>query len=252
MTEEQLMALSEQQIRARFACAPAYYLQAKLEKKRALEASATDAPALADEEIAAPPQLHCETALPVCEPVGTEPATEAQNPYRVTAASESLDFALPGFEILDAALSGSDAFQSTQILSGETSPGLTQTAILESALEDYSNWPIRNSPDVSSASVLERKLALVLDRAPELKPVLDDELEFDLTLELEAELEVVLDSKRGSDSVLEPPYQNIPDNVTVADFGQRAPDTVPVVSVAMDRKRPNMVRVVGKSTRRAS
>ena len=68
-------------------------------------------------------------------------------------------------------------------------------------------------------------------------------------LELEPELEVVLDSKRGSDSVLEPQYQNIPDNVTVADFAQRAPGTV---SVVMDRKRPNMVRVVGKSSRRAS
>jgi hypothetical protein len=252
MTEEQLMALSEQQIRARFACAPAYYLQAKLEKKRALDASATQAPALADEDFATPQQLHCETALPVCEPVGTEPATAVQNPHRVTAAGESLDFALPGFEILDAALSGSDAFQATQILSGEASPELTQTATLESALEDYSNWPIRSAPEVSPASVLERKLALVLDRAPEVKPALDEELEFDLTLELEPELEVVLDSKRGSDSVLEPQYQNIPDNVTVADFAQRAPGTVPVVSVVMDRKRPNMVRVVGKSSRRAS
>ena len=175
-----------------------------------------------------------------------------QNPQRVTAAGENLDFALPGFEILDAALSGSDAFQATQILSGEASPGLTQTATLESALEDYSNWPIRSAPEVSPASVLECKLALVLDRAPEVKPVLDEELEFDLTLELEPELEVVLDSKRGSDSVLEPQYQNIPDNVTVADFAQRAPGTVPVVSVVMDRKRPNMVRVVGHSTRLAS
>ena len=37
MSDKQLQSMTEQEIRARFRCAPAYYLQAKLERKRALE-----------------------------------------------------------------------------------------------------------------------------------------------------------------------------------------------------------------------
>ena len=85
-----------------------------------------------------------------------------------------------------------------------------------------------------AGSELERKLALVLESVPELEVVLDSESE--LERELEAEPRAGLASN----------------NVTLADFGHRAPRTIRVVSVVMDRKRPNMVRVASESTRLAS
>jgi hypothetical protein len=214
MTDEQLRAMSEQEIRARFRAAPGYYLQAKLEKKRALERRA------------------------VVTPAHTPPAPAAR-------ARRNMDAPLPGFEILDAALSESGDSHISLARGDAAQAGLTQHAILESALEDYATWPLRadsQSPsDQPLTSDLERKLALVLDRAPELKLVLD----------LEPELEVVLESAPELQQAMALEGQDLPANVTMADFGQRAPRTVPVVSVVMDRKRPNMVRVIGKSTRLA-
>ncbi len=66
-------------------------------------------------------------------------------------------------------------------------------------------------------------------------------------LDSEPELNLVLDSAPELEQALEPGS----DNVTMADFGHLAPRIVRVVSVVMDRKRPNMVRVVGESTRLA-
>lgn len=107
---------------------------------------------------------------------------------------------------------------------------LTQQAILETALEDFRTGPFRTAPESElepqpdapsePASVLERKLKLVLKSDPELERTPEPEVRSE--------------------------------NVTMADFGQRAPRTVPVVSVVMNRKCPNMVRVVAKSTRLAT
>ena len=104
--------------------------------------------------------------------------------------------------------------------------------------EGYSNWPFlsdsESEQESQAGSELERKLALVLESVPELEVVLDSESE--LERELEAEPRAGLASN----------------NVTLADFGHRAPRTIRVVSVVMDRKRPNMVRVASESTRLAS
>ena len=81
--------------------------------------------------------------------------------------------------------------------------------------------------------------------------MVDGEPEFEPVLEMELDLELVLDSEPSLDLELDSDAERVPSNVTMADFGHRAPRTVPVVSVAMDRKRPNMVRVVSKSTRLA-
>lgn len=254
MTDEQLRAMSEQEIRARFRCAPGYYLQAKLERKRTLEGRAAGTPV----DTAQAPARH--------KPVEAAPARSQARPPQPTrrqrrsprkpvtapaaaraSGDRDVDLPLPGFEILDAALYESGGFEIGRTQSQETDPGATQQAILEAALEDYANWPLRadsHAPsDQPPISDLERKLALVLDRAPELELVLGQELE--------PELEVVLESAPELQQAMALEAQDLPANVTVADFGQRAPRTVPVVSVVMDRKRPNMVRVVGKSTRLA-
>lgn len=241
MTEDQLRSMSEQEIRARFRCAPAYYLQAKLEKKRALLAK--------------------ENRLP----------EDAESLWETAVTEQSQSqAALPGFDILDAALSEADdsdaADPDTRLAEqADAQTELTQQAILEAALEDYSTWPVLRepeskvtpAPEPEPASDLEHKLALVLDSEPDLKLVLvpESELgaepELEPVLEMELDLELVLDSEPSLDLELESDTNRVPSNVTMADFGHRAPRTVPVVSVVMDRKRPNMVRVVSKSTRLA-
>lgn len=206
MTEEQLRSMSEQEIRSRFRCAPAYYLQAKLDKKRALE---------------------------------RRPQNKPDHRQRHLKAATGLP--LPGFEILEAALSETDSLDAAPAAHSDAQPELTQQAILEAALEDYANWSNQSvsvsesaSEPAEPASELERKLRLALDAEPDLEVVLESEPAL--------ELEWALDAERGF----------IADNVTRADFSRRAPQTVPAVSVIMDRKRPNMVRVVGKSTGVAS
>ncbi len=236
MTEDQLRSMSEQEIRARFRCAPAYYLQAKLENKRALMAS--------------------ENQLPGDPESRWEAAVTDQSRWQA---------ALPGFDILDAALSETDDPDTRPAEQADAQTELTQQAILEAALEDYSTWPLLRepeskvtpAPEPESASELEHKLALVLDSEPDIKLALvpesefDGEPEFEPVLEMELDLELVLDSDPSLDLELDSDAEGVPSNVTMADFGHRAPRTVPVVSVAMDRKRPNMVRVVSKSTRLA-
>jgi len=259
MIDEQLRSMTEQQIRARFRCAPAYYLQAKLEKKRALE------------RLAKRHAPHAEPRRQV--PRAEQPQSPAvhRGPEAAEVAlgePESLDIALPGFEILDAALAESDDAHTTpaqQVIA--PGPGAardaehTQQAILETALADYSNWPLlpggepaaepqpATEPEPAAAlateSDLERKLELVLESEPDLRVVLESDPEIRLVLDPEPELWLV--PERKPVTTLRP----VPDNVTRADFGQRAPRTVRVVSVVMDRKRPNMVRVVGDTTRRA-
>jgi hypothetical protein len=239
MSEEQLRSMSEQEIRARFRYAPAYYLQAKLEKKRALMANENQLPG------------------------------DAESRWETAVAEQSQwQAALPGLDILDAALSEADDSDADD---ADTRPAeqadaqteLTQQAILEAALEDYSTWPVLREPESKvtlapePASELEHKLALVLNSEPDLKLALvpesefNREPEFEPVLEMELDLELVLDSEPSLDLELDSDAEGVPSNVTMADFGHRAPRTVPVVSVAMDRKRPNMVRVVSKSTRLA-
>jgi hypothetical protein len=241
MTEDQLRSMSEQEIRARFHCAPAYYLQAKLEKRRALLAK--------------------ESQLPGDVESRWESAVTEQSQWQA---------ALPGFDILDAALSeaddaDADAAHIRPAEQADAQTELTQQAILDAALEDYSTWPVLRepeskvtpAPEPEPASELEHKLTLVLDSEPDLKLAqapeseVEVEPEFEPVLEIELDLELVLDSDPSLDLELESDAERVPSNVTMADFGHRAPRTVPVVSVAMDRKRPNMVRVVSKSTRLA-
>jgi len=287
MTEEQLQSMSEQEIRARFRCAPAYYLQAKLEKKWALDgrkdqvfdrvcadsqariAAEAYAPAGADMANCWDPSV----AEPRQQAARRQPSKAARRqPASLDVASGdgvSLDLPLPGFEILDAALSETEdagVLFAEAMAEDVDDAELTQQAILEAALEDYSNWPLSSiadarqeaeladeydvAPDVEltaqpepeAESDLERKLKLVLNSEPELKLVMDAEPELEVVLHSEPELERALDAETGF----------LCDNVTLANFGNRAPRTVPVVSVIMDRKRPNMVRVVGMSTRLAS
>ncbi len=242
MTEEQLRSMTEQQIRARFRCAPAYYLQAKLERKQALERPARRGA----------PDAESRWQAAVAEQAQWEAAhSESENPGVALFEPESLDIALPGFEILDAALAECDdpgtapAPHPTPDPAADPDPEHTQQAILEAALEDYSNWPLLPgaesaaeldpAPAPKAESDLERKLELVLESEPELRVVLESEPELRLVPEPQPEIAP----------------QSVPDNVTRADFGHRAARMVRVVSVVMDRKRPNMVRVVGETTRRA-
>jgi len=269
VTEESLRYKTEQEIRARFRCAPGYYLQAKLEKRRALagleqqagadtklggqadqvekpiepatlpEPGSLDLTAFAPKprKAAAPAPKARKAASPAPESTKTTPPAPKRRKTRLRR--EVPDFALPGFEILDAALAESDGPDTTpaEPVSPED-PGLTQQAILAVALEGYSNWPFLSDAEPEQASQagseLERKLARVLASEPELELLLDSDSELDLELDLE------------------PRPGRVSDNVTVADFRHRAPRTVRVVSVVMDRKRPNMVRVARESTRLAS
>ncbi len=270
MSKESLRCKTEQEIRTRFRYAPGYYLQAKLEKRRALagleqqagadtqpggqaahvempiEPATLPEPESLDVTAFAPERAQVTTLAP--EP--TKATTSAPNPTKAMTPApkrtktrrrrEVPDFALPGFEILDAALAESDGPDTMPAEPLTPDPRLTQQAILAVALEGYSNWPFLSDAEPEQASQagseLERKLALVLASEPELELLLDSAPELDLELELE------LESHPG----------RVSDNVTVANFGHRAPRTVRVVSVVMDRKRPNMVRVASESTRLAS
>jgi len=239
MTDEQLLAMSEAQIRARYRGAPPYYLQAKLDKRRTLKGRWTSAPvvkpAVKMQSAEQPPQKKAH-AKP--------PRTIRPRPPREPAG---VDVALPGFEILDAALSQLD---DTPAAAPPKTPdeGRTQQAILEAALEDYSSWPLIGGEPASEPQPTSKARPKASTRAK-------SELEQRLAelLEAEPELELVLESEPG----LAPPVLSpVPDNVTVGAFGggfsSDPGDNVHVVSVVMDRKRPNMVRVIGKTTRRAS
>ncbi len=278
MSKESLRCKTEQEIRTRFRYAPGYYLQAKLEKRRALagleqqagadtqpggqaahvempiEPATLPEPESLDVTAFAPERAQVTTLAPeptkatTPAPEPTKATTPAPKPTTATPSApkrtktrlrrEVPDFALPGFEILDAALAESDGPGTMPAEPLTPDPRLTQQAILAVALEGYSNWPFLSDAEPEQASQagseLERKLALVLASEPELELLLDSAPELDLELELE--------SHPG----------RVSDNVTVANFGHRAPRTVRVVSVVMDRKRPNMVRVASDSTRLAS
>ena len=237
MTDEKLQRMSEAQIRARYRDAPAYYMQAKLDKQRALLGRRPAAP-----KVEAPARIR--SGERPARATSSEPARAERTHARRPPVN--VDVALPGFEILDAALSALDepaAARATRTSSEarpSTAPdagrdaGRTQRAILEEALDDYSSWPIigaeaprarKPKPSAAAKSDLERRLALLLEAEPELELV------------LESEPELV-------PSTLEP----VPDNVTVGAFGAGASGNVRAVSVAMDRKRPYMVRVIGKTT----
>ena len=260
MSKESLRCKTEQEIRTRFRYAPGYYLQAKLEKRRApagreqqagadtqpggqaaqvempIEPATLPEPESLDVTAFTPERAQVTTPAP--EP--TKATTSAPKRTKTRLRREVPDFALPGSEILDAALAESDGPGTMPAEPLTPDPRLTQQAILAVALEGYSNWPFLSDTEPEQASQagseLERKLALVLASEPELELLLDSAPELDLDLELE------LESHPG----------RVSDNVTVANFGHRAPRTVRVVSVVMDRKRPNMVRVASESTRLAS
>lgn len=231
MTDDKLLAMSEAQIRARYRGAPAYYMQAKIEKLRALRGRRTDTPKSQAPTPMQPAERRAKKA----------PATSASTvrPARTRAAREPIrvDVALPGFEILDAALSALDEPRAAapRAPADQPLPQATQQSILEATLEDYSNWPLLDEPAPAPGvspkrkSDLESRLALLLEAEPELE----------LVLESEPDLAPVAPAAALG-------------NVTVGAFGGAGSDDVHVVSVAMDRKRPYMVRVVGKTTRRAS
>ena len=115
MSEELLSCKTEQEIRTRFRYAPAYYLQAKLEKRRALggldkQAGADTEPgrqslqAEKPTERATPPEAG---SLDVTAPAlrGAKAMVRALKRAKATRLRREIpDFALPGFEILDAAL----------------------------------------------------------------------------------------------------------------------------------------------------
>jgi len=262
MIEKQLRSMTEQDIRARFRCAPAYYLQAKLDNKRCLRLSEDKAAREAESrwEAVMTEQSQWQAALP--EPAGIMPR-----------GADSLNLSLPGLDVLDAALSECEPAPERETASA--APADTQQAILEAALEDYAQWPVLSESEAAPETAREqepeaelaRKLSLVLDTEPDLDLLLDPgpalEPKEDMpretpavvepAQELELELELILDSVPELEMAFEsePSGASGADNVTRADFGQRPPRTVPVVSVVMDQKRPNMVRVVGKSTRLA-
>ena len=300
MSDDPLQSMSEQEIRARFRCAPAYYLQAKLERKRALErrrrriAEAPAAPGDTDPgEIPAPPARAVRPApgsLPEppealpndllsdsdIEPFGP-PVDESRDepPTLPRLARESLDPALPGFQVLDAALSPFDDDEPAPDARMDT--GQTQRAILEAALEDYGNWPFLSEPATGGGAAVEPEVQAWFEPGPEPEatPAPDEEPEPHLTpvsessappkpdSDLEEMLQKLLDSEPDLDLVMDadPALEEAlaseaeaaaaAENVTPGDFGARAPATVRVVSVAVDRKRPNMVRIVRDSSRLA-
>ncbi len=300
MTEDQLRAMTEAQICARYGSAPAYYLEAKLEKKRRLETRGDSA-------------IGRRGAI-----LAPEVSADA-DPLAPDFESPSLDIRLPGFEILDAALCAVERETPTEATARPTDFDWepTQHAILQAALEDYGNWPFVGGreagvapapmPATDRESEHARTLELVLDSdsdldlvlesepdpdrglesQPDLDLLLESEPDLDLVLEsepdpepelgsqsalprvlasqpepehgLNLDLELVLESEPDLDRLIEPEPQvatqpspqPVPDNVTVGHFRPRPTRRVRVVSVVMDRKRPNMVRVIGETTRRA-
>jgi hypothetical protein len=331
MSDKQLQSMTEQEIRARFHCAPAYYLQAKLERKRALERrkhrslkaakparqalSTREEPARTPPEIvdampavqsapefgpeladALPNDLLSDSDIdPLMEPMADampDFMTESTDTFMVAPVGEpeSLDLALPGFEILEAALAEFDDRNTTPEASVDVDLGLTQQAILEAALEDYGNWPFLSDPKTGGAPGVDPEVEAWFDLdevaettmvaepaiAPEPQPEPEHDSEPKLTLvrerpaepsedsDLEDLLQQLLDSEPDLDLVLDkdPELEEAlaaevesaarADNVMHGDFGNHSSPTVRVVSVAMDRKRPNMVRIVRESSRLAS
>ncbi|MDX1433100.1 MAG: hypothetical protein R3286_11700 [Gammaproteobacteria bacterium] len=231
MTDDKLLAMSEAQIRARYRGAPAYYMQAKIEKLRALQGRRSDAPKSEPPTRIQPTERRAKKA-PAASARKARPAVRpAREPVRI-------DVALPGFEILDAALSALDEprVPAAHTPAHEPLRQATQQSILEATLEDYSNWPLLDDEPAP---------------APKASPKRKSDLESRLALLLEAEPELELVLESDADLAPVAPAAAL-DNVTVGAFGGAHSDDVHVVSVAMDRKRPYMVRVVGKTTRRAS
>ncbi len=140
MTEELLRCKTEQEIRTRFRYAPTYYLQAKLEKRRAL--GGPDKQAAADTEPgtqAVPAEQPIEQATPP-EPESLDVMALAPKRAKATTlAPESPEDAIPEFEILNVAA---------------PDPGLTQQTILATALEGYSNWPFLPDTGLAGAPAL--------------------------------------------------------------------------------------------------
>ena len=100
----------------------------------------------------------------------------------------------------------------------------------------------------------EPKLELVRERpaAPSADSDLEDLLQ--QLLDSEPDLDLVLSADPALEEALAADVESaaLADNVMRGDFGHHGSPTVRVVSVAMDRKRPNMVRVVRESSRLAS
>jgi hypothetical protein len=296
MSDEQLQSMTEQEIRARFRCAPAYYLQAKLDKKRALERrqqqdrkATTSGPPVEPrdsvDQVPAPAETMTVPRLPVQPPPTpraelpgalpndilsdsdmdplTEPMADAMADIRTEynfepeAEPESLDLALPGFEILDAALVEFDDRNGAPETSIEVDLSLTQQAILEAALEDYGNWPFLSDPKTGGAPGVDPEVEAWFElEVPPAGPTADSRLEdlLQQLLDSEPDLDLVLDADPELEEALAAEVESASraDNVMHGDFGNHGSPTVRVVSVAMDRKRPNMVRVVRESSRLAS
>lgn len=209
MTENQLRAMTDEQIRARFQHAPAYYLQSKLDKKRALERRARREAACA--------QFRWDA------PVDEAPAPNGDH------APASLDIALPGLEILDAALSASDYLDDVVAETPAEAPAEADAPIeaafqardgadaepgLDAALDDYDNWPIvfdappvaRHEPEPQNDFEADSELGS--DSEPGLEFALgfevDSDLSIDLLLDAGLEPDAVLSSDSELDLLLEP------------------------------------------------
>lgn len=206
MTEEQLSAMTDEQIRARFRHAPAYYLQSKLEKKRSLEQRERRETACAEfwwrESLA---------------------EEEAPLPRSMDAESASLDIALPGLEILDAALSASDYLDAIPAEPDTTPDELPPQADLEAALDDCGNWPILSDsdplahaqpePESDSEPGLEFALGFELDPELALDLVLEPGPEPDAELATKSELDLLLqpEPKQEQEPETEPEFEPQPE-----------------------------------------
>lgn len=198
MTEDQLRSMTDAQIRTRFRHAPAYYLQSKLDKKRDLERCARREAACAKIYRQEP------IAEPAAAPADGEPA--------------SLDIALPGLEILDAALSASDylddscAETPSEAYADESiDEALEAEGGLQAALDGYGNWPIlpdtrpaaRHEPEPQAESESESESGFDSDSEPGLEFALGYGLDAEASLDLELDAGPQPDSELGSKSELD-------------------------------------------------
>ena len=334
MSDDPLHSKTEQEIHARYRGAPTYYLQAKLERKRALERRrypgqdearrSEPRPALEGETPGAPvgpppgsPDASPEPsdALPSASDQSSGPPVESRpeppesrpndlfsdavaddvsdddfghvsdgasggahpRPAYDGTRGENRELALPGFEILDAALAEHDYHDARDTPGGSpagpalANPALTREAILEAARDDYGNWPFLSEPDTGGAAAIDPDVAAWFEPEayPAPAPGYDSRPRLELVSEprarresdLEAQLQKLLDSEPelnlvlDADPELEEAFAWETDSgsprtgVASGDFGNTGVHTVRVVSVARDRRRPNMVRIVRETSR---
>lgn len=319
MSDHPLRSKTEQEIHARYRSAPAYYLQAKLERKRALERRRHPRQGEGEGEVRGPaPRAPADGEVPrdrVSPPPGpsvappsasgqssgtgleSRPEAPESRPNdlfsdavrdgsragddgaaaRLGPRAENLELALPGLEILDAALAECDYRDDTDTPGtlprrpGPANPALTQGAILEAVLDDYGNWPFLSEPGDDDVAAIDphvaawfepgadpepgrgddRRSRLELVGEPRARPRSDLEARLQRLLDSEPELDLVLDADPEFEEAFAWETESGSENAGLGsgDFGNTGVHTVRVVSVARDRRRPNMVRIVRETSR---